>query len=190
MRLNSAYLFEGLWIAFLLYWQLMALRVKATKRLEPATSRVLRVVLFGVAIALLLWNTIPIHWLHLPFEPDGAWRFYLGLGLTAAGLFFAVSARVHLGKNWSRSVTVKEDHELITSGPYALVRHPIYTGLLTGFVGTTIAIGEVRALVALAILFIALWIKLRLEEEWMQSQFGETYVAYSSRVAALVPFVL
>jgi protein-S-isoprenylcysteine O-methyltransferase Ste14 len=190
VRLSGPYLFEGIWIAFLLYWQLMAANVKATRRLEPASSRILRVVLFFIAIVLLVWNSSPLAWLHLHIMPEGPWRFYLGLGLTLAGLLFAVWARVYLGKNWSRSVTVKQDHELITGGPYALVRHPIYTGLLTAFAGTAIAIGEVRALVAVVILFIALWMKLRLEEQWMRAQFGETYAAYSNRVAALVPFIL
>jgi protein-S-isoprenylcysteine O-methyltransferase Ste14 len=190
MRLSGTYLFQSLWVAFLLYWQLMSINVKATKRIEPLASRMLRVVMFFVAIVLLSWGSVPFRWLRLPILPDGEWRFYVGLGMTVAGLLFAVWARVHLGKNWSRSVTVKQNHELITSGPYALVRHPIYTGLLTGFVGTAIAIGELRALIALLILFTALWIKLRLEEQWMQAQFGNTYAVYSSQVAALVPFVL
>jgi len=182
--------FTIVWLAFLLYWQLMAVNVKVTQRLEPVASRVLRVVLFLVAITLLSWASIPGPWLHIRIAPDGWWRFYVGLGVTIAGLLFAVWARVHLGRNWSRSVTVKQDHELITSGPYGLVRHPIYTGILTGFLGTALAVDEVRGVLALVIIAVALWIKLRLEEEWMQSQFGETYAAYSSRVAALVPFVL
>lgn len=189
MRLNGAYLFQSLWVAFLLYWQLMSLNVKTTKRLEPVSSRMLRVAMFLIAIVLLSWSSIPVAWLHLPIVPNGMWRFYAGLGMTAGGLLFAIWARVHLGKNWSRSVTVKQDHELITSGPYGLVRHPIYTGLLTAFVGTAIAIGEVRALIAIVIVFIALWIKLRLEEQWMKQQFGNIYAVYSSQVAALVPFV-
>jgi len=190
VRLNGAFLFEGIWAAFLLYWQLMAINTKATKRLEPVSSRGLRVVLFFTAIVLLSWQKIPVAWLHLPIVPAGLWQFYVGLGLTIAGLLFAVWARAYLGKNWSRSVTVKQDHELITSGPYALVRHPIYTGLLGAFLGTSIAIGELRALVAIVILFISLWTKLRMEEAWMKEQFGETYAAYTSHVAALVPFVL
>ena len=99
-------------------------------------------------------------------------------------------ARHCLGRNWSRSVTIKEDHELIVSGPYTLVRHPIYTGLLTGSLGTAIAMTEVRGLVALALIFLALWGKLRMEERWMREEFGASYKAYSGRVAALIPFVL
>jgi protein-S-isoprenylcysteine O-methyltransferase Ste14 len=85
---------------------------------------------------------------------------------------------------------VKEGHELITSGPYALVRHPIYTGLLLAFAGSAMARGEWRGLLAEALVFGALWSKLRLEETLMRAQFGATYEAYSRRVAALVPYIV
>jgi protein-S-isoprenylcysteine O-methyltransferase Ste14 len=96
----------------------------------------------------------------------------------------------HLGKNWSQAVTLKEDHELITTGPYALVRHPIYTGLLLGFIGCAVARGEWRGLLAVALVFVALWRKLRLEEKWMRAQFGASYETYSRHVAALVPYIV
>jgi len=92
--------------------------------------------------------------------------------------------------NWSQAVTLKEDHELITSGPYALVRHPIYTGLLIAFAGSAIARGEWRGLLAVALVFVALWRKLKLEERWMRSHFGEAYETYSRRVSALLPYVI
>lgn len=109
--------------------------------------------------------------------------------MTAGGLLFSVWGRRHLGRNWSRAVTVKQDHELITSGPYALVRHPIYTGLLLGILGSSVALGQWRGLLAFALVFIALLNKLRLEEQWMRAQFGETYVTYTRRVSALVPYL-
>jgi protein-S-isoprenylcysteine O-methyltransferase Ste14 len=87
-------------------------------------------------------------------------------------------------------VTIKQDHQLIVSGPYALVRHPIYTGILAGFIGMAIAIGQVRGVIAFVLVFLVLWYKLRMEERWMRDQFGAHYEAYSRRVAALVPFVL
>jgi len=85
---------------------------------------------------------------------------------------------------------VKEGHELIRSGPYALVRHPIYAGLLMAFVGTALARGEWRGLIAVALVFVTLWRKLRLEEKWMRAQFGDSYEAYSRQVAALVPHII
>ena len=107
-----------------------------------------------------------------------------------AGLLFAVWARLHLGRNWSRSVTVKEGHELIITGPYTLVRHPIYTGILAGFLGTAIALSQVRGFIGFVLIFIAFWAKLRREEAWMRSQFGETYAAYARHTAALVPYLV
>jgi protein-S-isoprenylcysteine O-methyltransferase Ste14 len=122
--------------------------------------------------------------------PAGNGTFFVGAAVTALGLLFSVWGRIHLGRNWSQAVTVKENHELIVTGPYSLVRHPIYTGLLTGFLGTAIAIAEVRGVVAFAIILIALSGKQRLEERWMRMEFGESYDQYSRRVAALVPFLL
>ena len=78
--------------------------------------------------------------------------YWLGLIMVAAGIAFAVWARHYLGRNWSGTVTVKQDHELIRSGPYRLVRHPIYTGLLLAILGTAVAFGEWRGLLAFALL--------------------------------------
>lgn len=190
MNLVYDYLFTVMWAAFLVYWQVMASGVKATQRLEPVGSRITRVILFCVALVLLWSHSIPVPWLYWHFMPMGFWPFWVGAAITAAGLLFAVWARITLGRNWSRSVTIKEDHELIVRGPYALARHPIYTGILTGFVGSAIAMTEVRGVVALILIGISFWAKLRLEERWMREQFGRSYEAYSKRVAALVPFVL
>jgi protein-S-isoprenylcysteine O-methyltransferase Ste14 len=79
---------------------------------------------------------------------------------------------------------------LITTCPYALVRHPIYTGILTGFLGTVIALSQVRGVIGFVLILIVLWAKLRMEEEWMRCQFGETYATYVHQTAALVPYIL
>ena len=99
-----------------------------------------------------------------------------------------VWAREHLGRNWSHSVTIKQGHELITTGPYAVVRHPIYTGFLTRFFGTAIALSQVRGLIGFALIFLVLWVKLRMEEQWMRSQFAEAYATYAHQTTALVPY--
>jgi protein-S-isoprenylcysteine O-methyltransferase Ste14 len=189
MRWVYHYLFAALWIAFLVYWQVKAIDVKQTRQLEPVASRVLRVLMLGAAIVLMGFR-LPGPWLDLRLWPQGLVAFWAGAGLTLAGLLFSVWARVYLGRNWSSSVTIKQDHELVVTGPYALVRHPIYTGLFAAFLGTVIAVGEVRAVLAFVLIAISIGYKLRLEERWMRAQFGAAYVAYSSRVAALVPYVL
>jgi protein-S-isoprenylcysteine O-methyltransferase Ste14 len=182
--------FPVLWIAFLIYWQVKAGNTKTTQRLEPLASRIMRVLIFLVAIILLSTTSIPLPWLYFRLWQRGLGTFWLGAAIFIAGLLFAIWAREHLGRNWSRSVTIKEGHELITTGPYRVVRHPIYTGILVGFLGMAIAICDVRGFIAFALIFLALWLKLRREEQWMRSQFGETYAAYAQRSAALVPYLL
>ena len=181
--------FPVLWIAFLIYWQIKTVGTKTTQRLEPAASRILRALTYLIAIILLLTTRIPLPWLYLQLWPQGLWPFWVGAGIMVAGVAFAVWAREHLGSNWSRSVTIKQGHELITTGPYAVVRHPIYTGFLAGFLGTAIALSQVRGFISFGLILLILGVKLRIEEQWMRSQFGETYGTYSHQTAALVPYV-
>lgn len=168
MLLVYHYLFAVLWIGFLVYWQVMAINVKETQRMEPTASRVLRVVMFGTAIVLMTFR-LPVPWLRVQLWPQNFDTFWIGAVLTFAGLLFSVWARVHLGRNWSRSVTIKEGHELIVTGPYALVRHPIYTGLFLAFIGTVLAVSEVRGVVAFVLIVISISYKLSLEEKWMRA---------------------
>jgi protein-S-isoprenylcysteine O-methyltransferase Ste14 len=182
--------FPTIWIAFLLYWEVKARHTKATQRLEPVASRIVRSLVILSAVALLMLPRIPLPWLYLPLWPSGFWPFWLGAAFTVVGLLFAVWAREYLGANWSRSVTIKQDHQLVMNGPYALVRHPIYTGLLAAILGSVIALAQLRGLIAFALFSLVLWAKLRVEEEWMRGQFGASYEAYSRRVAAVVPFIL
>jgi len=182
--------FPVVWIVFVLYWRVKAADTKANQRLEPAASGIFRVLIFLIAIALLSIPRIPLPWLYVQLWPQGYLPFWLGAAITVAGLLFAVWARVQLGRNWSSSVTIKQDHELITTGPYAVVRHPIYTGILAGFLGMAIAISQVRGFLVFVLIFLALWLKFRMEEQFMRSQFGETYATYARKTAALVPYVL
>jgi protein-S-isoprenylcysteine O-methyltransferase Ste14 len=182
--------FPAVWIVFLVYWRVKAVDTKSNQRLEPAASGILRILAFLIAIALLSIPRIPLPWLYVELWPQGYLPFWLGAAVTVAGLLFAVWARAHLGRNWSSSVTIKQGHELITTGPYAVVRHPIYTGMLVGFLGTAIAISQVRGFLAFVLIVVVLWLKLRMEEEWMRSQFGETYATYARHTSALVPYVL
>lgn len=183
-------LFNALWLAWVVYWAVAAADVKPATRVEPALSRVAHIVPLAVAAVLLAWP-LPGHgFLFDTLLPPGIWIFWVGAGMTAAGLLFTVWARVHLGRNWSGVVTLKQDHELITSGPYHLVRHPVYTGLLFAFLGSALARDDWRAVLALVIAVAALWRKLRMEESWLIEQFGDRYIEYRRRVAALVPGIL
>ena len=183
------WLFPVLWMGWAFYWWLTSIDVKETTRREPVVSRMLHLGPMLVA-AMILWSPrFNVLGLETRFMPWAPWEYGLGVGITVGGLAFAVWARRHIGRNWSAIVTLKQDHELVTSGPYALVRHPIYTGLLSGFLGSAIALGQRRGLLALAIVYVALLRKYKLEERWMRERFGVAYDAYRARVKALVPFL-
>jgi len=113
--------------------------------------------------------------------------FWLGWSLTVLGLGFAIWARVHLGGNWSGAVTVKAGHELVRTGPYRRVRHPIYTGVLLAALGAVFAIGERSCLVGIVLLIPALLWKIHLEERNMDALFGPVYADYRRHSAALLP---
>ena len=182
------FLFPALWLVWVVYWFLAARTAKVTERREPLGSRLLHVLPLLVAVWLLWAEKMPAPFLNERLFRWAPWEFWVAAVITALGLLFTVWARVHLGRNWSGTVTIKKEHELIASGPYSIVRHPIYTGLLVAFIGSAMARGEWRGVLAVFIAWAALWRKLRLEECWMVERFGEQYKAYCRRVPALIPF--
>jgi protein-S-isoprenylcysteine O-methyltransferase Ste14 len=181
-------LIQWLWCAWALYWLLAALRNKATRRREPLGSRLAHVLPLAIGGALLAWPDRPRHAMAWRLWPLSSLAEGIGVALVIAGLAFAVWARVHLGRNWSGAVTVKQDHELVRTGPYAWVRHPIYTGLITALLGVTIASGTVHAALGLAIIVLSLLRKSRVEEAFMRATFPGEYPRYSEQVPALIPF--
>jgi protein-S-isoprenylcysteine O-methyltransferase Ste14 len=178
-----------LWLAWLAYWIIAARNVKPTRRRESLVSRLMTIVLTALAAALLAVRGQKLTWLHARFLPQTMIGYWLGLLMVVLGLAFAVWARAHLGRNWSGTVTVKEDHELIRTGPYGIVRHPIYTGLLFAILGSTVAFGEWRGLLAFGLLTIAFLFKLRREERFMSESFPNDYARYRVEVPALIPFI-
>jgi len=191
MRLLYHYLIPGLWLVWIAYWRISAADVKPTQRHESPGSRAAHLLPLLVA-AVLLWirGDAEDGWLFHRFLARSVTLFWIGTAITAAALGFSAWARVHLGRNWSATVTVKQDHELIRTGPYSIVRHPIYTGVLFAFIGTALAIGQWRGVLAVVIVFVAFWRKLRLEERWMSETFGEEYRRYRARTKALIPFIV
>ncbi|HYP65264.1 MAG TPA: isoprenylcysteine carboxylmethyltransferase family protein [Steroidobacteraceae bacterium] len=177
-----------LWCGWCLYWMLAALRSKATRRREPLASRLAHLLPLAVGATLLAWPARGWSALVWRLWPPSLFACWIGVALVIAGLAFAVWARVHLGGNWSGTVTIKQGHELIRSGPYAYVRHPIYTGLITALLGTAVASGTVRAAIGLAIIVASFVRKLRTEENFMRETFPGEYPRYSADVPALIPF--
>lgn len=178
----------ALWLAWLFYWWLSARNVKATKWGEPLGSRLRhRVPMILAAILLAAPRWVP-KVLTRRFLPEGALFPVLGTVMLAAGLGFSVWARRHLGRNWSAHVVVKEDHALVRTGPYKHVRHPIYSGILLGFLGMVVTIGEWRGLLGMLLVLVSFAVKSRQEEKRMRETFPE-YEQYQRETAALVPFL-
>ncbi len=176
-----------LWLAWLLYWWISARGAKRTVRRETFAQGVLYRLPFALGVVLL---GLARHFLFIPRPLPMSYAIYwIGTVLLVAGLGFSIWARVTLGANWSGIVTVKEDHELIQTGPYGLVRHPIYTGLLLALLGTAVAQDLWTAYAAVVLFFVSFWIKLQGEEAFMRETFGETYDAYCAKTKRLVPLV-
>ena len=176
------------WVAWLIYWVIMAFSSKAT--IERGGFFGYRLV---AAIPILVW-IVAAQLLHVSWQAR-LWQTTPALGvatdlLMLAGAAFTVWARITLGRNWSLEVTFKRDHELVESGPYALARHPIYTGLITMALATAINYGRALGFVLLFALCASLWWKARAEEVMIAKHFPEAYGEYRSRVRAIIPFVL
>lgn len=182
-------LIAWIWAGLGIFWLLAASRAKQTARRQDPATRLLQVVILALAFALLTeWGRIGV--LAVRLVPDTRAVATAGAILTAAGAAIAVWARVQLGSNWSGWVTVKCDHELIRSGPYRVVRHPIYSGLLLAVAGTALATGEVRGPAAFVLAIAGFRWKAAIEERFMTGAFGEQYRQYRHEVKALIPFVL
>jgi protein-S-isoprenylcysteine O-methyltransferase Ste14 len=182
---------QASWAAWVLFWLVCAADVKTALRREPLASRAIHFVPMLVAAALLVAPPRPDDlFLFARFVPQSAIVDLCGCTLVIAGLLFSIWARICLGRNWSGRVSVKENHELIRTGPYALVRHPIYTGLLVAILGTAWVVGQWRGLLAFLLMISSYWRKLRVEERLMLETFGDAYRRYCEHTAALVPFLL
>jgi protein-S-isoprenylcysteine O-methyltransferase Ste14 len=179
-----------IWLLWVIVWIAMARGAKPVAKSEGVASRLTYLLPLGLAYYLLVAAYVPVPLLNDRFAPSTPLLTWLGAALTCVGTSFAIWARVRLAGNWSGTVTLKQNHELIVEGPYRWVRHPIYSGLLTAIIGTALARGEWRGLIAVAVATIALWRKLRLEEMIMRGEFGDTYARYAERVPALVPWLM
>jgi len=176
-----------MWLAWLIYWRVSARHVKRTQRRESIASRVSHLLPLLLGVLLVALPHVPSPLFATRILPRTLANYWIGVAITFLGLAFAVWARRHIGSNWSGTVTVKEDHVLVRTGPYAWVRHPIYTGLLIAFLGSAVARGELRGVWSLALCTLAFVIKLRIEERWMREVFGEQYARYAAEVPALIP---
>ncbi len=177
------------WDIFIIFWVINMFANKRTLKRQHAGSRLLYSIPFFLAFWLLFGAGFRHrhHPLDIVVLPHAQALNIISLVLTAMGLSLALWARIILGKNWSGSVTFKEQHELIVRGPYAFVRHPIYTAMLLMFLGTALAMGTIGSLLGFPLLYLSFWIKYRQEESLMIENFGDQYLAYMKRVSAIIP---
>ncbi len=175
------------WYFFAAYWAITWLRVKRTKTAEPLVDRLTTLGPMVLAFLLLFSRSLRIWPLQLRFLPDDDWIARSGIALTSVGVAVAIWARYCLGQYWSARVTLKEGHRLIRSGPYASVRHPIYTGMLLAAIGTALVIGEWRGVLAVVVIWTAHSRKALREERLMTAEFGDEYAAYRQNTGSLLP---
>ena len=177
----------GLWILFIVYWSSAARNAAPAKSSESQESRRLHTHLLNAALLLLFIPVPGLRWRYLPLSLS---IVAAGLTLQASSALLAVWARRHLGRNWAGAISIKVDHQLVRSGPYRLVRHPIYTAMIGMFIGAAIVSGELHALVALALIAVAYWRKIRLEERTLLEAFGPAYDEYRRGRRAVIPWLL
>jgi protein-S-isoprenylcysteine O-methyltransferase len=187
---NEPYrIITSLWILAGIVWAVAALNTKQTRRREAVARRLLYTAVMAIAIVLVFKSQFRPGVLNDFFIAQTPAVEWIGVALTAAGIGLAIYARITLGRNWSGRVTLKEDHMLVRKGPYAVVRHPIYTGLLLAMLGAAISRGRAGALLGVVVGAVGWRMKSLIEEGFMERQFGAQYLDYKRHVKALIPFV-
>jgi protein-S-isoprenylcysteine O-methyltransferase Ste14 len=172
------------WIVFWVYWLIAASAANASRRRRGFRQRLAGVSALIVFLLLRL-SVLRNGSLAVQSVPVGV----VGVVLLAAGLAFAVWARVYLGRNWGMPMTERVEGELITTGPYRFVRNPIYTGILLGVLGTVLTT-NVLGLIAVAVLIAYFAYSAQVEERNLAAEFPSTYPAYRARTKMFIPFLL
>ncbi|MHB1432769.1 MAG: methyltransferase family protein [Streptosporangiaceae bacterium] len=174
--------FTVTWTAFWVYWLVAAFSMKKGHVPWGRELRI-RAVLIVIVIVLIRLGAFRGH-----DVSGGPWRAGIGLALLALGLGFAVWARLHIGRNWGTPMTRKDEPELVTSGPYRLVRHPIYSGILVAGLGTAVALSWLW-LIAVALAAVYFGYSAIIEERYLAERFPDSYPEYQRSTKRLVPFV-
>lgn len=190
MPLTPTNFVSGVWLVLLAVWVIAALGAKRTVRREYGLPRIGQLVLNLTTWMLMTGRVLSNTVLSERAIAKTSAIVVFGCALAIAGAVFTLWARFTIGRNWSGNITVKADHELMTRGPYAIVRHPIYFGLLITLAGTAFVVGEYRSFLAVIVALVAWKWKSSIEERVMTEHFGDAYRDYQRRVKGLIPFVL
>jgi protein-S-isoprenylcysteine O-methyltransferase Ste14 len=178
-----------LWLALGAVWLGSLPFVKRTLYKQPLSSGFQQTALFLVGLYLIFGTPSHPDWLNQPMLTVTVPMALAAFGISLCGIAFSIWARLTIGDNWSSSPALKQDHALILSGPYRIVRHPIYTGILFALLGSALQRGLARSFLAVVICGVGLWMKVTEEEQIMVLRFGDQYLRYRRNVSALVPFV-
>jgi protein-S-isoprenylcysteine O-methyltransferase Ste14 len=175
------------WLVLGFFWIATWLSVKKTAKAEPFAQRLTHLALLCVGVYLFSATDLPFAFLHLRLYPDSLWIRWSGAAVTVFGVGFAIWARISLGRNWSAQVQIKEGHQLIRTGPYNYIRHPIYTGILLAVCGNAIALGEVRGALGFLVIALGFAKKARKEERFLASQFGAAFDEHVRHTGFFLP---
>jgi protein-S-isoprenylcysteine O-methyltransferase Ste14 len=173
----------AVWVAFWIYWLAASVGVKAGQTRWARFAGV-RIVLILAILLLVRVRAFKVH-----VTTNDPWLEGIGLAIFVLGLALAVWARVYLGRNWGMPMSQKVDPELVTTGPYRRVRHPIYSGIILAMIGTSIAV-SLYWLVALVVIGAYFLFSAVEEERFMASRFPDTYPEYKRSTKMLIPFIL
>ncbi len=178
-----------MWLAIAIFWMISALSVKKSIKRQSGWQRTLYIVCVLLAFSLLFEDYFHISLLYRSFLFQSVYWKTAGLLICTVGLAFALLARIYLGRNWSGRITVKENHELVESGPYRITRNPIYSGFLLAFCGCSMSLGQLKGYLGILLLLTCLLTKISKEEKFMQEIFGEKWESYRVRVKRLIPLL-
>jgi protein-S-isoprenylcysteine O-methyltransferase Ste14 len=189
LRLDTPRMTVGLLVfaIFALYWSFAASDSAGSESTEPGWSTALHRVLVAIALVAIIF---PIPGLSARFTPTAGWVVAVGLVVELGGVVLAVLARRALGRNWSSAVRVAADHQLVRTGVYRRLRHPIYTGMLLVYLGLALQSGRLNALAGFLLAAAAYWRKLGLEEQFLKTRFGDAFEAWRKQSWALIPPLL
>ncbi len=187
-RWSPGALIDFSWLLFVLYWLATAIRAKKPAKQQSRGARLVYIAYMAVGFWLVWFSAPPLlDFLNRRFVSDDRWILWLGAALVFAGIFFAIWARATIGRNWSAEVQIKQEHQLIRSGPYAHIRHPIYTGMLIAVAGSALAIGEYHALFGLLVVGFGFARKAKTEEAFLSAQFGPAFAEHQRHTGFFLP---
>jgi len=177
----------AIWIVMIVYWNISAGKIAPTKSTEDAKSNIRRQQLLNLAILMLF---VPVPVLTRQFLPPTRTTIVTGFSIQVGSALFYFWTKQYLGRFWSSAVAIMKDHQLVRTGPYRLIRHPLYTAMLGMFAGTAIVSGQYHALIGVALGVYAYWSKIRIEERALGEAFGAEYADYKRHSRALIPWLL